>query len=128
MIYFNCAATSLQRPKEVIEQVVYAMQHMGNAVRGADETALLPARTLYMTRKKLAELFRINDPGRIAFTTNATESLNLAIKGLLKSGDHIIYTQLDHNSILRPVYEMEQNGVTATMIPCDYLEGYLMIN
>ena len=120
MIYFNCAATSLQRPKEVIEQVVYAMQHMGNAVRGADETALLPARTLYMTRKKLAELFRINDPGRIAFTTNATESLNLAIKGLLKSGDHIIYTQLDHNSILRPVYEMEQNGVTATMIPCDY--------
>lgn len=119
MIYFDNAATSLQKPDTVAEAVYTAIKTMGNGGRGGHPASLEAGRMLYNTRSALAKLFGVKDPSRIAFTSNATESLNTAIKGLLKKGDHVITTTLEHNSVLRPLYEAEINGVQLTIIPCD---------
>lgn len=76
-------------------------------------------RVIYATREALAKLFQVKDASRIAFTSNATESLNMAIKGLLQKGDHVITTEIEHNSVLRPLYEVEAKGVELTIIPSD---------
>ncbi len=119
MIYFDNAATSINKPKEVAEAVYEAMSRMGNASRGANEAALTSMRVITETRELIAQLFHCLNPDRVAFTMNATESLNLAIRGLFCSGDHIITTELEHNSVLRPLYRMEQEGVSLTIIPAD---------
>ena len=119
MIYMDNAATIMHKPQEVIDAVVNAMNSMGNAGRGASEAALSASRVIYDTRDRLAELFGAEDARRIAFTSNSTESLNIAIKGSLNPGDHVITTVLEHNSVLRPLYEMEKNGVELSIIRCD---------
>ena len=119
MIYVDNAATTMHKPQEVIDAVVNAMNSMGNAGRGASEAALSASRVIYDTRDRLAELFGAEDARRIAFTSNSTESLNIAIKGSLNPGDHVITTVLEHNSVLRPLYEMEKNGVELSIIRCD---------
>ena len=119
MIYLDNAATTMHKPQEVIDAVVNAMNSMGNAGRGASEAALSASRVIYDTRDRLAELFGAEDARRIAFTSNSTESLNIAIKGSLNPGDHVITTVLEHNSVLRPLYEMEKNGVELSIIRCD---------
>lgn len=119
MIYLDNAATTMRKPEEVIEAVVQAMHSMGNAGRGAHGASLQASRTIYDTRELLCHFFGGTDPRRIVFTSNSTESLNIAIKGLLKSGDHVITTMLEHNSVLRPLYEMEEKGVELTIIPAD---------
>ena len=90
MIYMDNAATTMHKPQEVIDAVVNAMNSMGNAGRGASEAALSASRVIYDTRDRLAELFGAEDARRIAFTSNSTESLNIAIKGSLNPGDHVI--------------------------------------
>ena len=97
MIYMDNAATTMHKPQEVIDAVVSAMSSMGNAGRGANEASLSASRVIYDTREKLARLFGAEDARRIAFTNNSTESLNIAIKGLLNPGDHVITTMLEHN-------------------------------
>ncbi len=119
MIYMDNAATTMHKPKEVIDAVVEAMSSMGNAGRGASEAALSASRIIYDTRDRLAKLFGAEDARRIAFTANSTESLNIAIKGILNPGDHVITTVLEHNSVLRPLYEMEKRGVELSIIGCD---------
>ena len=119
MIYMDNAATTMHKPKEVIDAVVEAMNSMGNAGRGASEAALSASRMIYDTRDRLAQLFGAEDARRIAFTSNSTESLNIAIKGILNPGDHVITTVLEHNSVLRPLYEMEKKGTELTIIGCD---------
>lgn len=119
MIYFDNAATTLQKPNQVAEAVALAMNTMGNAGRGVHDATLNASRLIYDARKRLAEFFGAHNPKQIAFTANATESLNLAIKGILNKGDHVITTVLEHNSVLRPLYEMEQRGVKLTIIPSD---------
>ncbi|MDF2951948.1 MAG: cysteine desulfurase family protein [Anaerocolumna sp.] len=119
MIYFDNAATSLHKPEAVAEAVYNAIRNMGNCGRGAHGAALEAGRMVYNTRLKLAELFHVSDCSRIAFTSNATESLNIAIKGLLKEGDHVVTTELEHNSVLRPLYEMQQEGVEVSFVKCD---------
>lgn len=119
MIYMDNAATTMHKPQEVIEAVINAMSSMGNAGRGANEASLSASRVIYDTREKLAHLFGAEDARRIAFTNNSTESLNIAIKGLLNPGDHVITTMLEHNSVLRPLYEMEKKGVKLTVVPSD---------
>ena len=119
MIYMDNAATTMQKPKEVIEAVVNAMTSFGNAGRGAGEASLGAARVIFDTREKLARLLGSESPKRIVFTNNATESLNIAIRGSLRPGDHVITTVLEHNSVLRPLYNMEETGVELTFIPCD---------
>lgn len=119
MIYFDNAATSLQKPETVIKAVTEAMTSLGNASRGAHSAALGSNRMIYETRELLAELFHIDDPSRIAFTMNATESLNIAIAGIFRPEDHVITTVLEHNSVLRPLYRMEESGTEISFLQAD---------
>ena len=121
MIYFDNAATSFHKPDSVAEAVYNAIKNMGNSGRGAHKVSLESGRVIYATRELLAELFNVRDCSRIAFTANSTESLNTAIKGLLHSGDHAITTVLEHNSVLRPLYEMEAKGAELSIIQCNAL-------
>lgn len=116
MIYMDNAATTMHKPKEVIDAVVQAMSSMGNAGRGANEASLSASRIIYETREQLCRFFHGENPRQIVFTGNSTESLNIAIKGLLKPGDHVVTTMLEHNSVLRPLYEMRDRGVHLTIV------------
>lgn len=119
MIYFDNAATSLQKPEAVIEAVAEAMKSLGNASRGAHSAALGSNRMVYETRELLAELFHIDNPSRIAFTMNATGSLNIAIAGIFRPEDHVITTVMEHNSVLRPLYRMEESGTELSFLQAD---------
>lgn len=119
MIYLDNAATSFHKPPEVAEAVYHALQGTGNSGRGAHGASLDASRLVYRTRETISHLFHVGDPSRVVFTSNATESLNIAIQGLLKSGDHCITTALEHNSVLRPLYLMEKRGVHLTVVPAD---------
>lgn len=116
MIYMDNAATTMRKPEEVIEAVVGAMNSMGNAGRGAHSASLSASRVIYNTREALARFFGAESPKQIVFTNNSTESLNIAIKGILEPGDHVVTTMLEHNSVLRPLYEMEEKGVSLTIV------------
>ena len=119
MIYLDNAATTMKKPQCVIDAVVAAMSHMGNAGRGATTAALDASRVIYDTREKLSDLFNLQNPSRVAFTCNSTESLNTAIKGILSSGDHAITTALEHNSVLRPLYDLQAKGMELSIVDCD---------
>lgn len=118
-IYMDNAATTLPKPPEVAEAIVQAMNHFGNAGRGSTEASLDAARVIYDTRERLGRMFHAENPKQIAFTSNATESLNIAIQGLINPGDHVITTVMEHNSVLRPLYERQQAGATLTILPTD---------
>ena len=119
MIYFDNAATTLQKPECVLRAVIEAMGTFGNPGRGVHEPAMAASRAVYETRCALAQLFRVENPANIAFTANATAALNTAIKGILNPGDHVITTAMEHNSVLRPLYELEDRGVELTILPAD---------
>ena len=119
MIYFDNAATTLRKPPCVARAVAEAIGSLGNPGRGVHEGALSASRVIYDARAALAELFGAESPERIAFTANSTEALNMAIKGVLSPGDHVITTALEHNSVLRPLFEMEDRGVELTVLPAD---------
>lgn len=119
MIYLDNAATTVQKPRQVAEAVAEAICSLGNAGRGVHEATLGASRVIFDTRKRLADFFHAENPKQIVFTMNSTESLNIAVKGILQSGDHVITTELEHNSVLRPLYEMEKKGVKLTIIKSD---------
>ena len=116
MIYFDNAATTRVKPKQVIDAVVQAMNTMGNSGRGVHDASLDACRLIFDTRCKLAEFFGAENPKQIAFTCNSTESLNIALKGTLGPGDHVISTELEHNSVLRPLYELQAQGTEVTFV------------
>ena len=111
MIYLDNAATTQRKPQQVLDAVVQAMTTMGNASRGAHGSALEAARAVYNTRAKLAKLFGCSRADHVVFTSNSTEALNIAIRGTLNPGDHVISTDLEHNSVLRPLYLLEETGI-----------------
>ena len=119
MIYFDNAATTMKKPSCVVKAVTEAMCSLGNSGRGVHSGALSASRVIYDTRTALAQLFGAESPERIAFTANSTESLNMAIKGVLNPGDHVITTALEHNSVLRPLFELEEKGVELTILDAD---------
>jgi cysteine desulfurase family protein len=116
MIYLDNAATTMKKPPAVVTAVTEALCSMGNAGRGGHDASLDASRVIFNARQKIAELFNGESPRQIVFTANSTESLNIAIKGILEPGDHVITTALEHNSVLRPLYEMEDRGVELTVI------------
>jgi cysteine desulfurase/selenocysteine lyase len=119
MIYFDNAATSWPKPPEVKEAMVKFMEEIGaNPGRSGHLLSIEAARILYETREALSTLFHVKDPSRIIFTINATESINLALKGLLRPGDHIITSSMEHNSVMRPLRDLEKKGVELSIIPC----------
>ena len=119
MIYLDNAATSLQKPKEVEEAVIRAFHTMGNPGRGAHEATLQAGRCVYQVREQLAELFHAENGAQIAFTLNATEALNTTIFGLFHKGDHVITTVCEHNSVLRPLYRLQEEGVEVSFLSAD---------
>ncbi len=119
MIYLDNAATSYHKPKAVAEAVYRALMGTGNSGRGAHEASLEAGRIILRTREAIASMFHTGDSSRVVFTSNATESLNIAIQGLLCPGDHCITTAMEHNSVLRPLYLMEGRGTELTVLPLD---------
>lgn len=119
MIYLDYAATSLKKPPCVSEAVCEALSSLGNVGRGVNSRSLAAARSVYSLREKLSTLFGVGDPNRVCFTANSTEALNTAIFGLLGPDDHIISTDLEHNSVLRPLYRLESAGAQLSFLPAD---------
>ena len=120
MIYLDNAATTLRKPPQVIDAVARAMGSFGNSARGTHEGALTASRTIYNTRCKLAALFGCPRPDHVVFTANSTEALNIAINGLVRPGDHVLSTDLEHNSVLRPLYRLrDKRGVALDFVPAD---------
>lgn len=116
MIYFDNAATTLKKPDTVAKAVFDAINSFVNASRGSYELSLNSERVILDTREKIVKLFNGYSPNYVAFTSNSTEALNTAIKGILNKNSHVITTSLEHNSVLRPLYEMETLGTELTII------------
>jgi cysteine desulfurase family protein len=119
MIYLDNAATTYHKPPEVAEVVFQALNGTGSSGRGAHGASLEASRLVYRARVAVSELFNVKDPSRVIFTSNATESLNIAIQGLLSPGDRCITTAMEHNSVLRPLYHMEKKGIILDILPGD---------
>ena len=119
MIYLDNAATTLQKPPEVGQAMLAALQTAGNPGRGAHEPPLHAARLVYGAREVLAELFHAESPACIAFAANATQALNTALCGLLAPGDHVLTTVCEHNSVLRPLYRLRGQGVQVEFVGVD---------
>ena len=120
MIYLDNAATTLKKPPQVGKAVLAALQTLGNSSRGAHEGALDAAHTVYGARVKVAAFFGCPRPDHVVFTSNVTESLNIALCGLLHEGDHALSTDLEHNSVLRPLYRLKaERGVALDFVPAD---------
>lgn len=127
MIYLDNAATTYPKPKSVYKNVMDAMTKYGaNPGRGSHAMAIEGARVIYETRELLAELFNLDDPMRVILTFNATDGLNMAIKGILKPGDHVVTTAMEHNSVLRPIKELKNIGVENTIVSCSH-EGKINV-
>lgn len=126
IVYLDHAATSWPKPPEVFEAMRKAMEEAAaNPGRGSHRMAVKASRVLYGTRRTLADLFGVKNPNDIALTSNTTEALNLAIKGYLREGDHVIATMIEHNSVRRPLeYLKRTRGVQVDYIPVDE-EGQL---
>lgn len=127
MIYLDNAATTYPKPEKVYESMMDCMKnYCANPGRAGHKLAMKAAREIYDARENIAKLFNINNPMNIVFTNNATDSLNLAIKGAVKKGDHIITTSMEHNSVIRPIKSLEKYGIENTIVECDK-EGFLDI-
>jgi cysteine desulfurase family protein len=118
-IYLDNAATSFPKPEPVYQAVLQAMRQVGASPgRGGHRRSLEASRIMFQAREALARLFSIADSSRIIFTHNATAALNLALHGTLVSGDHVITTSMEHNSLARPLYALRSNGVEVTVVLC----------
>lgn len=126
MIYLDNAATTFPKPPGLLEQMIRQYQLIGvSPGRGSYDLATEAEAVIRRARIQLASFFGAPDPNRIIFTGNATDGLNLAISGMVHPGDHVITTRLEHNSVLRPLYHLEQQQtITCSLIPFDSL-GYI---
>jgi cysteine desulfurase / selenocysteine lyase len=126
LIYLDNAATTFPKPKEVHDFMHDSYQASGaNPGRSSHDMASETERIVNQTRKMLCELFNGTDPNRLTFSYNASDSLNIIINGMLSKGDHVIASRLEHNSVLRPLYHKEQDGLMeVTYIPFDR-SGYI---
>lgn len=119
IIYFDNAASGWPKPPVVLDAMRRFMEQVGaNPGRSGHRRAVEAARVVYTAREGLAALFRVQDPLRIVFAANATEALNLALVGLLRPGDGVITSSMEHNAVMRPLRELERQGVELTVLPC----------
>lgn len=117
MIYLDNAATSFPKPPEVWAAVEDVLKNKGaNPGRSGHRLSVEAGRILWETRELLCSLINADEPEEIVFTSNATEALNLAIKGCLKPGDHCIITSMEHNSVARPVHRLKEEGVSFDIV------------
>ena len=116
-IYLDNAATSFPKPLQVYEAVNYTMHNIGGSPgRGSHRMAVESARLIFETREDVAKFFNFPDSSRVIFTSNATDSLNLALKGFLSPGDHVITSSIEHNSVTRPLKSLNETGVEVTKV------------
>ena len=119
-IYLDNAATTFPKPEQVYRAVERALREIGvGPGRGSHRRGLEASRLVFEAREAIAALFSVRDSSRIVFTHSATEALNLAILGLLKPGDHVVSTTMEHNSLVRPLHLAEQRGVEVTWVAGD---------
>src|ERR671935_2563013 len=121
MIYLDNAATSFPKPEPVYQALdQFARQSLANPGRAGHKMALAAERTLDDARHLLNQLFHGKEPERFVFTLNCTDALNMAFKGVLAAGDHVITTDLEHNSVSRPLHAMELAGhISLTRLHAD---------
>jgi cysteine desulfurase/selenocysteine lyase len=124
MIYFDNAATSWPKPPGVAEAMTYFIKEVGaNPGRAAHRQAVESGRIVYGAREAVCELFHAPDPLRLVWCKNVTEALNLALRGLLRPGDHVVTSSMEHNSMMRPLRALERperssGGVEMTVVGC----------
>ena len=112
-IYIDNAATSFPKPESVIKAMENAMiQEGGNPGRGSHKLSVKAAQRVFSVREKIASLFGSDHPENVVFTKNCTEALNICINGLIKSGDHFLISDIEHNSVLRPAHALTQKGAS----------------
>src|ERR1051326_1099721 len=120
MIYFDNAATSWPKPPGVAAAIAECLSDAGgNPARSGHRMSIAAARIVESGREALAEIFHADDPAQIIFTHNATHALNIALYGLLRRGDHVVTTSLEHNSVMRPIRHLESLGVGVTVVPAN---------
>ncbi len=112
MIYFDNAATGGYKPSAVYESAINAIKYLNvNAGRSGHALALAAEKSVFKTRKLLADFFGAECPERVIFTKNCTEALNLAIFGTVKKGGNVVVSVYEHNSVLRPLYSLQKRGL-----------------
>ncbi len=119
MIYLDNAATSWPKPAEVIKVMTDVLEHAGgNPGRSGHRLSVAAARVIYDTREEVARFFGIADPLRVVFTSNATHAINLALQGILKPGDRVVTSSVEHNAVMRPLRYLEKQGVRLSIVRC----------
>jgi len=121
LIYLDNAATTFPKPKEVYDYMhEFYQKHGVNPGRSGYDMCMATEEIIHSTRKMLTELFNGTDPNHLTFSYNASDTLNMVVDGLLLKGDHVITSNVEHNSVLRPLYHKKHNGVIElTYIPFD---------
>jgi cysteine desulfurase family protein len=125
IIYFDNAATSYPKPEEVTEAMVHFSKEIGASPgRSGHRLAVEAGRIVFEARERISQLFGIKDSSRVVFGLNATEGINQGLKGLLRPGDHVITSSMEHNSVMRPLRAMMNEGLEVSILPCTR-EGFL---
>ncbi|MGB9594745.1 MAG: aminotransferase class V-fold PLP-dependent enzyme, partial [Candidatus Poribacteria bacterium] len=125
MLYLDNSATSHPKPPEVIQAMNdYMINVCANSGRSGHRLAISASRIVYNAREEVAKLFNIDDPLQIIWTLNATESINIALQGILKPDDHVITSSMEHNSVMRPLRALERSGVKITVVKCS-IDGFI---
>lgn len=117
IIYLDNAATTMKKPQSVVDAIANSLTTFGGPGRGVHKPGLDASMAVFNARESIAKLIGEKDASRVAITCNATESLNIAVSGLLRSGEHAITTAALHNSVLRPLYRKVDEGATETIVP-----------
>lgn len=119
MIYLDNAATSFPKPDAVLRAMANFLERAGgNPGRSGHRLSIEAGRIVYDAREAIAELFHARDPLRVIFTLNATHALNLALRGVLRAGDRVVTTSVEHNAVMRPLRALEREGVRVAIVPC----------
>jgi cysteine desulfurase family protein len=125
IIYFDNAATSFPKPEEVTQAMVHFSREIGASPgRSGHRLAIEAGRIVFEARERISQLFGVKDSSRVVFGLNATEGINQGLKGLLRPGDHVITSSMEHNSVMRPLRAMMKEGVQAAILSCSP-EGFL---
>jgi len=119
-LYLDNAATSWPKPPGVARSMCHFLDEVGaNPGRSGHRMSIEAARIVYATREMIASLFGAPDPLRVIFGSNVTDGINLGLHGLLKPGDHVITSSMEHNAVMRPLHDLQQKGVEFTQVPCE---------
>lgn len=124
-IYLDHAATSFPKPERVREAVVeHFEKYAASPGRSGHSLSLAASRSLFDARETIAAFFQVDDSRKVIFTRNVTESLNLAIHGMVREGDHVVTTSMEHNSVMRPLRDLEARGIIGLTVVASSREGF----